>query len=365
LKTDQQNYVAKSLRFSSDEELGKELLNQSIYTKHPYGHPNEGTVPGNQSLTLQNVKDFYQHQFTRGNVVVGVAGNYSSELIQQIKKDFATLPAGNSEELKLPTPAKIEGLHVVMVEKKTASTAFSMGFPLPFTRSDEDFYPMMIMNSWLGQHRTSVSHLYQVMREARGLNYGDYSYIEHFAFGGRNFQPPPNYARHHQIFQIWIRPVPNAARHFALRQAMRELQMLIDHGMTKEQFDAQKSFLLNYIVSLAQSNSEQLGYALDDVFYKLPKPFLQQVKTKVEAATLEQVNSAIKKYLNSKNMIIAVVTEDADSFKKALVENTPSPMHYDSPKSQEIMEEDKQIMNYPLEIRPENVTIIPVDKIFE
>ncbi len=47
-------------------------------------------------------------------------------------------------------------------------------------RGDEDFYPLAVANSWLGEHRNSSSHLYQVIREERGLNYGDYSYIEYF-----------------------------------------------------------------------------------------------------------------------------------------------------------------------------------------
>ena len=55
------------------------------------------------------------------------------------------------------------------------------------------------------------------MRESRGLNYGDYAYIEYFPRGMNRFEPEPNLARHQQIFQIWIRPVepPNAVFRFA------------------------------------------------------------------------------------------------------------------------------------------------------
>ena len=223
LKTDQLNYVAKSLRFNDDEELGKEVLNRSIYPNHPYGHPVPGLVTSNTSLTLDDVKNFYKNHYTKDRLVIGVAGNYPQSLIAQIKKDFGAVPeaAGEQAEKKLPQPANVQGLHVVMIEKQTPATAISFGFPIPITRSDEDFYPLMIFNSWFGQHRSQFSHLYDVMREKRGLNYGDYSYIEHFAFGGRFMQPLPNYARHQQIFQVWIRPVPNPTRHFALRQAIR------------------------------------------------------------------------------------------------------------------------------------------------
>src|SRR5262245_63344131 len=129
----------------------------------------------------------------------------------------------------------------------------------------------MLMNAWLGQHRSQFSHLYQVIRGARGLNYGDYSYIEYYPLPYVSFLPRPNYARHQQFFEIWIRPVQNQNRHFALRQAVRELQKLIDNGMTEQSFQLSKTFLLNFTTNLAQSTSDQLGYALDDRFYGLSR----------------------------------------------------------------------------------------------
>ena len=364
LKTDQMNYVAKTLRFNNDEELGKETLNWAIFKGHPYGRPDAGTVSGIQSITLQDVKDFYHRQFTRKNLVIGLAGDYSRDLVQQLKADFGAMDEGDANPALPPAP-KIEGVHVVIVEKKTAATAFSFGYPIPFTRSDEDYYPMMIASSWLGQHRTEVGRLYNVMREARGLNYGDYSYIEHFAFGGRFFQPPPNFPRHEQIFEVWIRPVPHAVRHFALRQAIREVDNLSKNGLTSADVEKIRNFLKNYTVSLAQSNSELLGYALDDYFYHLPKSYFDMTKARLETLKVDDVNAAIHRNISTKNMIIAIVTQDAESFKKALVENTPSPIHYDSPKPQNILDEDQQIINYPLPIQEKDVTIISADKIFE
>ena len=365
LKTDQLNYVVKSLRFNNDEELGKQALNWGLFKGHPYGRPNQGTASGVRSLTVEDVRNFYNNEYTLENVVIGVAGNYPESLIQKLRTDFASLPKQKMERKALPPAPKVEGLQVLIVEKKTAATAISFGYPISFTRSDQDFYPMAIMNSWLGQHRTQVGRLYNVMREARGMNYGDYSYIEHFAFGGTNMQPPPNYPRHQQIFEVWIRPVPHPMKHFALRQAVREVQMLSEKGLTQKELETMREFLLNYNVSLAQSNSEMLGYALDDRFYRLPKSFLDLMKDRLNALTLEQVNAAIRQHLSTKDMVIAVVTEDASALKKALVGNSPSPMKYDSPKPEAIVQEDRVIMNFPLPIRAENVTIVPVEKMFE
>ena len=135
--------------------------------------------------------------------------------------------------------------------------------------------------------------------------------------------------------------------------------------MTQEDFEKSRNFLLNYNVNLAQSNSDQLGYALDDRFYGLDQPYLEKIKSTLSTIKLEDVNSAIKKHLNPKNMVIVVVTKDAQSFKDALSQNKPSPITYESPKPASVLEEDKQIINYMIDIPAENIQIIPVEQIFE
>lgn len=367
LKTDQVNAVARTLRYNDDEELGKEVLRDEIYKDQPYGHPNDGTVKSASSLTLDDVKNFYTQQFTQKNVIIGVAGNFPESLIGQIMQDIRAMPAGAQANAaqKIPAPKEISGIHAVLIEKDTPATAISFGFPTNVNRSNEDFYPLMVMNAWLGQHRNSFAHLYQVMRETRGLNYGDYSYIEWFAFGGRTMLPFPNFARQQQMFEIWIRPVQNQNRHFALRQAIRELQRLIDNGMTAEEFETSRDFLLNYNVNLAQSNSDQIGYALDDRFYGLDQPFLEKIKSKLSTMKLEDVNAAIKKHLNTKNMVIVGVTKDAAAFKEALSQNSPSPINYESSKPAPVLEEDKEIVSYPINIPAENIVVVPVDQLFE
>jgi zinc protease len=251
-----------------------------------------------------------------------------------------------------------------MVEKDAPATAISMGFPISVRRGSRDWYALAIATSWLGQHRNSSSHLYQVIREARGLNYGDYAYIEHFPNGGQLQLPPQNVGRRQQIFEIWIRPVSNEARHFALRAAMRELKHLVDRGMTKAEFNLTRKFLKNFVLHYATTTTERLGYALDDRYYGIEGSHLETFRRMMDEITLEEVNAAIKKYLQYDNFQIAIITKDAPAFKEALVQNTPSPYKYPTPKPKSILDEDREISTFPLKIKPEDVKIVPVEKLF-
>ncbi|MEN3335072.1 MAG: zinc protease [Blastocatellia bacterium] len=366
IREDALNYLKVSLRQANDEELGKEALYQFIYEAgHPYGHNNAGTIASLEKLTLDDVKQFYRDHYTQANVVVGLAGGYPKGFDEKVQRDFAArLPAGGAEKLGLPQPAKISGLEMQVIEKNTLGTAISFGFPLPVTRKDADWAALLVMQSYLGQHRSSSSYLYQRLREIRGLNYGDYAYIEYFPRGMFQFHPDPNLARQQQIFQVWIRPVEPKNGLFALRAGLYEVNKLMRDGMTEKDFEATRQFLSKFVNVLTKDQDAQLGYALDSRYYGIPS-FTDYVRAQLAKLTLADVNRAIKKYLQADNLKIVVITKDAAGFKEAAVANKPSPISYTSPPPKEILEEDKLIESYKLNFNPSRVEIMPVEQVFQ
>ncbi len=253
---------------------------------------------------------------------------------------------------------------MTIVEKDCAATAISLGFPIDVLRGSKDWYALAVANSWLGQHRNQNSHLYQVIREARGLNYGDYTYIEHFPGGSGLLVPPANVCRRQQIFEIWIRPVPNPARHFALRAALRELQKLVDHGLTEDEFEQTRKFLRKYVLQLAPTTMDRLGYAMDDRFYGIQGSHLENFRRMMDELTLADVNAAIYKHLHYGRMEIVFVTNGAEALREALVNDSPSPITYPTPRPESIVAEDRQISVFPLKIKAKDVRIVPVSDLF-
>ncbi|TDI14234.1 MAG: insulinase family protein, partial [Acidobacteria bacterium] len=249
--------LEKQLRYSSDEELGKAILFGQVFQGTPYAHLDLGTVEGLNAITLDDVKKFYADHYTRESVTVGLGGAYDELLLGKLEADLQRLPEGTPLPTAAPEPATIAGRQVVIVEKPGESTAISMGYPIDVHRGSEEFYALWVASSWLGEHRNSVSHLYQVIREARGMNYGDYAYIEAFPQGGHRNMPPTGVGRRQQLFEVWIRPVPDQQAVFALRAALREVQALAENGLTKEQFETQRAFLKKYVYQFATTTSQR------------------------------------------------------------------------------------------------------------
>lgn len=363
IKTKLINTITVSLRQNNDEELGKEALYESLYRHHPYGHLNLGHISSIEKLGMDDVKTFYKN-YSHNRLVLGLAGNVPDEFLQRIKQDLATLPKSATVKSTIPKPTVKPGQHALIIQKETRATAISLGFPLQINRSHPDFAALWLACSYFGEHRSSNSLLFQRIREIRGMNYGDYSYIEYFPNGMYQFHPDPNLGRQQQIFQVWIRPVENTEHaHFATRVALYELDKLIAHGMNQNDFEATRNYLLKFINILTKTQDRQLGYALDSHYYNT-EDFNTYISKALKKLTLKDVNRVIKKHLQTKNMQLVFISNHAEDLKKRLVENTPSILHYASEQADDILAEDKIIERYPLQLDPDKVEIVAEDKIF-
>jgi len=366
LKDQQLNALRQDLRNNNEELLGKEELQNVVFGGTAYGHTMLGTVAGIESITLDDVKKFVDANYNASNVVVGLSGDYPATLVPRLTNELRALGAG-AEEVALAGLSPIKGdaptgLEVEIIKKETRSTAISMGHPLPVTRNMADFAALNLARVWLGEHRASSGRLYDRIREVRGLNYGDYAYIEFFNRPGNQFFPSPNIARRSQLFEIWIRPVVPENAQMAMRIALYETQKMIDNGLTQEEFDNTRDYLLKNVYLLTANQNQRLGYALDSWWFGMGD-YVDTMRAAYSKLTRDDVNRAIKKYLSAKNMHVVIITKEAEALRDLLLSDAPSSIKYDAPKPQ-LAEEDKVIGSYKLGIKPENVRIVKVDDVF-
>ncbi|HEY0871967.1 MAG TPA: pitrilysin family protein [Vicinamibacterales bacterium] len=377
VKAQRLNFLERGRRYSRDEELSKELLFWMAYEGTPYQHPAEGYVESVRSITLDDVRAFYKRHYVRDNIVVGIGGGYPQGFPERVKKDLDA--AGGSATEAAPEsstaikPKALSGIKVLLVEKETDASAISFGYPITLLRNDADFVPLLVANSYFGEHRNSVGRLYQAIRETRGMNYGNYSYIEAFPAGYATQQPRVNVARRSQLFEVWIRPISQTAPGnlhdrtlFATRAALYELEKLVDKGMTPEAVAGSKEFLRNYVGTWGATISRRLAYAIDDAFYGIGAPgFLKSLQPAVDRVTPEQVNAAIKKHLQDDNFYLVIITADAAGMKQKLLSGAATPITYAGRRPAELLAEDKIIASFPIPVKESDITILPIDKVLQ
>lgn len=373
IKSNQQNYVDQIIKASSDEEYSKMALEDLLFRGTSYQHMIMGTSSGVNGITLDDAKEFYKKYFTKDNLLIGIAGNYSEDFKNKLLLDKEQLPAlqvslPNAPEISMP-----DGLQVEIIEKENAlGSAIYAGYPLNLTRADDDFVALMVANSWLGEHRKSYGQLYEKIRRTRSMNYGDYTYIEWYESGGRVQLPLAHVPRHSNYFSLWIRPVQIGVQlkaqyeelgnidvghaPFALRMAIREIDMLAKNGISKEDFELTRQFLRSYIKLFVQTTEKELGFLMDSHFYGRAN-YIGELDELLANLTVEDVNKAARKYFQVENMYVCIVTDDSETgaLSENLLKNKPSPMSYSNlvseGLSEDVLEEDEEVSSYKLNVK--------------
>ena len=332
VKSDLLNYLKVGLRGSNDEELAKELLYAKIFAGHPYGHPCCGTVAGLEAIELSDVKEYFANVLKR------------------------------SERLELPAARTLEGLEVTLVEKEDArGVAMSFGYPIEVRRGHADYHALLVAQSWLGQHRNG-GRLFDSIREVRGLNYGDYAYIEYFPDGMHEFEPEPNVARQQQIFEVWLRPVTPEKALFAFRMALYEIDQLKRKGMSVDDFERTRNFLSKYVKLLIKTEALVQGYRIDSEFYGTVE-YTRYIAEGLAGLTLEDVNRAARKYLDTEKLCFVAVGPGMAELGRQMRESVATSIAYEVEQPKEVLAVDRVVGAWPLRVT--DLQIVPFERVFE
>jgi zinc protease len=358
------------LRATDDEGLGKALLEATLYgglpgqqAPHPYAHPSIGTSAGLRAITREDVVAHRARVFGRRRMLIGLAGKLDDPLRRAIDEALRPLAPGEARRAELPTPPPLPRSRVVIAEKPGRAVAISMGQTIGATRSSPEAAALGLVQSWFGEHRQFHGVLMAKMRGERGLNYGDYAYVEAFEQEGWSRNARTNVARRQQHFEIWIRPVDPADAVFAIRIALAERERLVRQGPPAEEVKAIAEFLVGYSRLWEVTPMRKLGHALDDHFYGTPDR-LAGLRRAWPALGAAEIKTAIVRHLPLAPLAIAIVAPDAEALKARLVSGAPSPKTYEAKVPEAVTAEDAIYASFPLGLRAEDVLILPAGALF-
>lgn len=328
LKNEAKTYLTGQLRYEAIEMLGLETLDNFIFEGTSYGHAVTGSVQGVSAITAADVRGFFARHYREDNLVVGLSSTDSEvrDIVLGAIEGIGQVEGEKNQAVPVkyePAPA-VEGRQAVVVKMPdSGSTGIHFGFPLPVDRTHEDFWPLWVANVHFGTHRDSHGLLYTLIRQERGYNYGDYSYVEHFAYRPYVLFPPFNTPRQEQYFSVWIRPVATEHAQHLLKAAIYELGQLVEEGLSEQQVEASRNKARVLYLNYAESASRLLAARMDDAWYQMDEGYLDHYLERMESVTVEQVNRVIRQYLSTENLKIVIVAEadKADALAESLRED--------------------------------------------
>ncbi len=391
LRNEATTFLTGALRYTMTEMLGLETLDNYIYAGTPMGHSIAGSVQGLAAIEASDVRGFFNAHYRPANMIVGLSTNDAAVRTLVLgaleKSGKAQGAATKPQTQRLQEAPDVKGREALVVKlPDSGATGVHFGFPIDVDRTHPDFWPLWIANVHFGTHRDSHGALYDLIRQERGYNYGDYSYVEHFAYRPWALFPPFNFPRTQQYFSVWIRPVASDHAHHLLKAAVYELEKLIEFGLSPAQVEASRNKAKVLYLNLAENASRLLAAKLDDAFLGLEPGYLEGYLDRMDAVTVEQVNAALRKHLPVESLKIVVVAEAhraeeiAQSIRNdgVVYGKGPADYQFETETSAdgstvykvtedriETLRRDAVWAHHRLGIAPERVRVVGVDALFE
>ena len=249
IRSDMISYLENTLRYASDEDLGKAVLYETMFAGTPYGHIPAGRVKSLKSITIDDVRHFYDANYSYHKCVIGLGGGYDAGTLTSLNNGLEKLPHGDAPPHPNIDAKPIEGFHVTIVEKDAPATAISIGAAERAPRRAR------LVSAGPGQllvRRASQFGQPFIPGHPRGAGAELRRLFLHRAFCQRRGVGVSRARRSAAAADFRDVDPPHAERvaHFALRAALRELKHLVDDGLTEEQVKEKRAALSKYVFHL-------------------------------------------------------------------------------------------------------------------
>ncbi|HDP81114.1 MAG TPA: insulinase family protein [Spirochaetes bacterium] len=270
----EKNVIIEEIRMYEDtpDELIHDVFMECMLARHPLGHSILGTQASIKGTNREKLVGFYQDHYGTDNVVFVIVGNFNIEEARASIDRYFQGSFGRTDG-RLPThdpsPGKIRRRHI---PKDLEQVHFCLGTE-GLKRDDDSRWGLYILSTILGGSMSS--RLFQNIREKEGLCYSVYSfhssYKERGIFGIYCGTSPENYDR-------------------ALELILKECRAVVETGITAEELEDAKTFMIGNLALSLESNEVRMGQlAKNEMVYGRDFPFLE-IAQKINSVTLDDFN---------------------------------------------------------------------------
>lgn len=274
-------------------------LEKLVYDGTPLEHPSDGYVESVENINLDDVKEFHKKYWLPNlSYVVVVSDLEPEEAINKVEKFFGNW---ESKDVSLPDIPKPKGeKRVEIFHMDGINQAYiRLAFPVDVQRNSPDYNMLRVANYILGGSGFS-SRILKKIRVEKGYAYSAYSYVM------------PNIVWKDEKYpSIFIAGLQTRVE--TSEDAVNTLISLIkdakEKGFTEEELNAAKSFYNGYISRLSETYSQIASLISTQYEYKLPEMFWMKDINQIRSLTLEDVNRAARKYFNTENFVLLIVTD--------------------------------------------------------
>ena len=274
-------------------------LRAELFKGEALGRPYSGTLESVESITLEDIQSFISTHLGYNNAIGVVGGDISfKEAEAHLRRILSLFPKVEDRDLK--RIAASDKREVVLLDEDTQQAYIYFGAPFNYAYSEKDQYLAKIAEYLLGGAGFG-SRMMEEIRVKRGLTYGVYASLRRT----KSVSYMSGYVQTKLSTQD---------------ETMQLVQKVVDdfvkEGITAEELDRTKKFLLGSEPLRTETLSQRLNRAYNDYYYERPLDFAKEQLKKIETVTLDEVNNFIKAHPELSNISFSVVTKKEKAKEK-------------------------------------------------
>jgi len=280
----------KSLGSNADAIAGRVIKVLNFGKDHPYGEVQ--TAAHIKSITIDDCKNYYKTYFRPNISYLVMVGDITPDKAKEMaNKYFGKWERQDVPFKKFDNPSSPKGVRVVFVEKPGAvQSVVKVIYPIEFPKGSEDVAAVTVMQGVFGG--AFSSRLNMNLREDKAYTYGARGSVRSDKYIGR-FSAGAS--------------VRNEVTDSTVTQILFEMNKMISENITQEELDRNVNFNNGKFALGLEKDQTIVRFALNIERYGLPSDYYQNYLSRLQKVTLEDVNTAAKKYLKPNDCIILIV----------------------------------------------------------
>jgi zinc protease len=302
-KLKQQTIAAIREQQSDTRWRAYERLTQTLFDEENpfYTHAGERLVESVSSITVEDVRGFYEKFYGGRSLILTAAGDLrAADALRVMREAFEGFEGPESVDVNVndPTPGEGSRQEFVIVKDK-ANVDVLLGSAAPLRRDASDYYAAVLANRALGESTLS-SRLGLQVRDVEGLTYGIASRFR-----------APTLAAGPWYIAVSVNP-SNVGR--AIDSALKVLREYVEQGIRPEELEDEKASAVGSFKVSLSTNAGLAAALWSAEFYRLGLDYVDRYPQLIRAVTVEEVNAAIRKYFRPDHLTV-VVAGDIDASK--------------------------------------------------
>ena len=281
------------------DDLCAEKLFGAVFPGNALARPILGSEETLETMTGDFLREYHRRHYRGDNTVVALAGSFTEEILEDIRRRFGTLPGGQAQpvERAVYTPA------FVATSKPIEQNHLTLAFPGLDYNSPKRF-ALQLLSSILGGGVSS--RLFQQVREQQGLCYSIYSYGAGHADTG--------------VFCIYT-ALNKETEEKALSTIRRVVDQLRQEGPTPEELERAREQSKANVVMGMESTQSRMSHAGRSLLFSGEILSPEQIIAAYDAVTHEDVVALARQVFRWDQVSLSAVGQvrPAEEYKALLL----------------------------------------------